>query len=393
MPDSLFNLFTKEYSADPFLYYKQIRESHPVCEIVPGGIWLISRYEDVKFALQRHDIFSSEGNTQILQPEWLKRHYLPKYILAEDPPIHNYHRSILPRLFFDKVIDELKPTMQQEASLLIAAMKENPAPELLSDFSHPYFGKIAQLLTGLDDKDIQYAYNWITLFMHLPEQPSEGFLVHLDNTYECFQEVLLKAATSTKKPRTQLQQLLQRNIKENKQTLEQACATLEIIIFGLCSTPVNFMSHLYINLSNYPHVKAHLDRDKTLIPAFIEESLRFDNSEHILVRTTTTAIERSNTTIPAGAITYLLLASANRDPEQFENPDLFNIHRDTRSHLGFGYGPHHCIGMKLLRTAGQIAIETLLAEFQKIDCSDNQAKPWSHSLTSHNVNKIPMILE
>jgi cytochrome P450 len=386
-------IFTEDSLIDPFPLYHAIREKHPVCEIDPGGIWAVSRYQDVKFALQHHNIFSSTDNLQILQPDWLKNDYLPRYMLAEEPPVYNYHRSIILRAFLEEAINDLEVPIKETAASLIASIKKHKFPELLSDFSYPYFGKITQLLTGINNETLQCAHNWIVLFFSLPEDPSKQLINHIEKTYNLFQEELIKSVSPSIKPKCILQALLIDAQKDRTLTMKEACSALELVIFSVYSLPINSMSHLYINLAKQTGVKISLKENDTLIPCFIEESLRFNSSAHILTKKTKIAIELSGTVIPPDAVVYLMIASANRDPEKFKNPDVFDIHRDNHAHLGFGYGVHHCLGMKLFRIASRVAIKMFTSAFETIDCPEINTLHWSHSPISHHVDEIPMIVK
>ena len=141
-------------------------------------------------------------------------------------------------------------------------------------------------------------------------------------------------------------------------------------IFALCAllllagneTTTNLIGNAVLILLDRPDLLAQLYDDKTLIPQFIEEVLRFESPIQNTLRQTTRDVEVSGTMIPADARVLLLNASANRDKAQFPQPDQFDPTRSPNSHLSFGYGIHYCLGAELARLEAKIALETLLFE-------------------------------
>jgi cytochrome P450 len=388
-----FDIFTNRSLVDPFPNYHNVRQNNPVCELESGGVWLISRYQDVKYALQEFDVFSSKDSVKILQPDWFNNDLFPKFMFEEDPPLYNIHRSVILRTFAGKVIDNLTPLTQQVAKSLVASLKTHTAPELLSDFSYPYFGKLTQLFTGIDNDCLQHARDLSVLLYEIPEAPCEDFSIRFQETFNSFRKNIIGILKFPDRPRNNLQILLKDAIKDKNLSLNEACEAMEMIVISTYTAPIHLMSHLYINLAKQAGVKATLKKDKKLIPAFIEETMRFNSSVHFVARKTRRKVKLSGTVIPADTPIYLMIAAANRDPEQFENPDSFDIHRDFHSHLGFGHGAHRCLGAKLIRVAGKIAIDELLSTFERIDCPEIDTLPWSYSSVSHHVERIPMNLE
>ena len=109
-----------------------------------------------------------------------------------------------------------------------------------------------------------------------------------------------------------------------------------------------------------------LAQDKTKLPAFVEEALRYDGPVQMLFRETTQAVRLSGTTIPRGSIVLPMFASANRDAAQFPEPDRFDIDRDTRGHVAFGFGIHFCLGASLARLEARVGFEELWKRVSKI---------------------------
>lgn len=127
-------------------------------------------------------------------------------------------------------------------------------------------------------------------------------------------------------------------------------------------TSTNLIGNAVLALLDHPDELATVRADCTLVPALIEEVLRYDSPVQVIYRHTTQAVELEGGTIPARATVLLLLGSANRDERQFPEPDRFEVTRNPQDHVGFGYGIHYCLGAPLARLEGRTALEVLLFE-------------------------------
>jgi cytochrome P450 len=116
-------------------------------------------------------------------------------------------------------------------------------------------------------------------------------------------------------------------------------------------------------LSEHPEQRRELAADPRLIPNAIEEILRFEPPSPVQSRLVTTDVEMHGTTVEAGNVMVVLNASANRDERKFEDPDTFDIHRDIKRHMSFGYSLHFCLGAHLARLEGRVALEEVLKRF------------------------------
>jgi cytochrome P450 len=126
-------------------------------------------------------------------------------------------------------------------------------------------------------------------------------------------------------------------------------------------------------LGEHPDQRAELVADPSLIPAAIEELLRFESPSPVQARYVTRDVEHYGTTVPEGSVMVLLTASANRDARKYDEPDRFDIHRRTDGHLAFGYGIHFCLGAALARLEGRIALEEVLKRFPSWEVDTDRA--------------------
>jgi len=153
-------------------------------------------------------------------------------------------------------------------------------------------------------------------------------------------------------------------------------------------TTTNLLSGLLLTLAQRPDVFTRLREHPELIPAAIEEQLRFVSPVQGFYRTATRDYTVGAQTIPAGARVLLLFAAANRDPRRFDDPDTFDLNRNPSNHLAFGGGIHYCLGAALARAEAQIAIGTLIRRFPHVELA---AEPeWRDRLTIRGVSRLEL---
>lgn len=141
---------------------------------------------------------------------------------------------------------------------------------------------------------------------------------------------------------------------------------LRLLLVGGNETTVNLIGNGMLALLRCPDQLQRLRDDPSLVPAAVEELLRYDAPVQINLRRVVEDCEIDGFPVRRGDDLILLLGSANRDPEQFRDPDRLDVARSEGSHLSFGRGIHHCVGASLARLEGRIAIEVLLERFSSI---------------------------
>ncbi len=144
-------------------------------------------------------------------------------------------------------------------------------------------------------------------------------------------------------------------------------------------------------LGEHPEQRRAVVEDRSLLPNVIDETLRFEPTGHASARAVTQDIDYYGTTVPAGSAVLMLMASANRDPRRYTNPDFYDIRRSDIQHLTFGHGLHFCLGAHLARLEGRVALDELLNRWPEwdVDYSGIKLAPTS---TVRGWEHMPIIL-
>jgi cytochrome P450 len=390
-------LISPDVQKDPFPVYEKMRAEFPVCQVEPDGIWAITRYADALAALKDATLFSSAATRTLYQPEWLDAQcHLDYSILSEDPPEHDVHRRFINKAFVGKVINALIPMMEETAQSLLANIRGPKQVDFHRDFADQYIGKILRYITGTEDiQTIAELRHWVNLTEQVtPARPDDARVSALEAAIRKQRDYFYAVIAERRaRPRCDLiSELIQNDTDGQQLTDRMIVSLLELLLAAGFLTSTNMLSHSIMRLAREPALFQQLKSDASLIPAFIEEILRFDAPTQCVLRQTTQAVTIRDITIPKNALVLIIVASANRDAEYFENPDRFMLNRaNVREHIAFGHGVHTCIGAALARLETKIALSAIISEFSQVACPPDDELPWISALWSHAVSELPVI--
>ena len=386
------NLFAPEFIADPYPFYAEMRAHSRVCPVEPGGFWGISRYKDVMAVLRSPDHFSSAGFVPAFEPPWLGHNPGAHTMLSMDPPAHTKNRNLLNRAFLPAVIARVEPDIRALVGRLADRLAGEREVEFVSEYATPLTaGALGQFL-ALDPALYPKFKSWSdTLASVTPVPRSQE---HADEVRSTVAEVESYFGSvideRTRSPGEDIVSLLTRaNIDGEALTKDELIAFMFLLVVAGIETTVHLLSKSLLTLSTHAEVLERVRADASLIPRFIEEMLRYDPPTHNLYRQATGDVEVAGVRIPAGTFVMVMLASANRDPDQFPDPDRFDLDRPQQGHVAFGQGPHFCLGAALARLEGRLALEILLSRFKSFTITTNDI-PWHQTLTVRGPARLPV---
>jgi cytochrome P450 len=345
-----FNLFDPDVFCDPYPFYATLREQEPVHYSRPLDAWLLSRYEDVVDAFRAPDALSSapRGGT----PRGAR------FLLGSDPPEHTSLRRVVNRFFVPSAVGAVEPRIREVARALIDDLVkagESGEADLMRHVANPLPVIVIAELMGIPPERRDDFKRWSDATIGgVDMNPREIAQTTIEmNRY--FGEVIDRRGNE---PGDDLiSRLITTGEQMTRQELQMFCALL--LIAGN-ETTTNLIGNLVLALLSAPDQVGRLREDPSLIPAAVEETMRYDAPVQAVWRLTTDEIVIRDIPIPAGARVLLLQGSANRDPEAFPRPDCFDMTRDARDHVGFGAGIHFCLGTHLAHLEARVITEVLL---------------------------------
>lgn len=180
--------------------------------------------------------------------------------------------------------------------------------------------------------------------------------------------------------------------EDDKLTEGELLATIYLMFSAGTETAVNLIGNGVLALLTHPGELARLRADRSLLPQAVEEFLRFDGPVNLATfRYTVEPVALGDVTIPVGEVVMVSLMAANRDPDRFDQPELFDITRPIGGQMTFGHGIHYCMGAPLARLEAEIAIGMLLDRFPGLSlaCDPNELR-WRLSTVTHGLEKLPV---
>lgn len=353
MQESLtFRPWSTAIKADPYPFYARLRAEAPVWFHENLGVWTIARHRDVEDALRDWETFSSASGITVGGFAGLK----PMIILM-DPPRHNELRRLLSRAFTPRRVAVLEERMRAVAADLLGPIARSGGGDLVAQFARPYPATVIAELLGVDPGDRDAFCRWSDAIM-LSGSDAAQLEAAYGNLFEYFETAVTRRR---RQPGEDLVSVLLRGESGegglNEDELLGFCALL--LIAGH-ETMTNFLSLAALTLDRLPGLRRELLDNPSLVSAAVEELLRFEPPVHGLARTVTVDVEFAGQTIPQGNMVLLLLGSANRDPDAFEDPDRFDLARVAGDNAAFGFGVHYCMGAGLARLEARVGLEELL---------------------------------
>jgi cytochrome P450 len=324
----------------------------------------LSRYEDVSYALRHAELFSSApmGGAEA-RPMNERGDISPTAgsLIGIDPPEHGRHRGIVSRGFTPRRIAALEPRIRKVADELVSAFEPLGRCELMEEFANPLPVSVIAELLGLDPARRDDFKRWSTTLIVGSTQGDRSAVPRLQMFRE-FRGYMASVVEERKRvPGDDLISILvHAGEGEGVLSTDQVISFSSLLLAAGSETTTNLIGSAMKALSEHPETLERVRAKPALIPQLVEEVLRYDSPIQMLMRATTQPVQLADTTLPAGSMTMLLLAAANRDERRFPAADRFDIDRDTNGHLGFGFGNHFCLGASLARLEGRIALETLL---------------------------------
>ena len=356
-PESgLVSLFDPETSTRPQPVYNRLLTNLPVARNSLSQGLVISRYEDVLWALRHPEIFSSEMEMQIALGT--ERPMIPQQI---DPPAQTRYRKILDPRFSRKRMAEIEPRVRKHAGELIDAVIDKGECEFDSAFAIPLPCTAFLGLMGLPQEDLDLFLELKDGIIRPHKQTSdleEMKQVRIDTgkrVYAYFKEVITDRLT---KPRDDLMTyLVSAEIDGQRLSENEVLDICFLMLLAGLDTVTATIGCNIAYLANNPEQRKKLVANPNLLDSAVEELLRWDTPVTAVPRVLKQSTTLHGVELEEGQMVTLLIGACNVDPGEFEDADVVNLERERNRHLGFGGGAHRCLGSHLARMELRVALE------------------------------------
>ena len=361
------------YLADPYPILARLRREAPVHWVESWGCWLITRAEDIEATIRDTRRFSSADRvTKVIErmPAWNERlgalHENFSVGMAQrDPPAHTRVRGLVSAAFTPRRIEALRPRIEQLVDEHLDRVAAGGRMELIAALAHPLPAIVIAELAGFPVEDRERFRDWTNrinafFFASGVAAPEAGASANgaIEEARAWIRPLLDDRRAH---PRDDLLTALGAvEIDGERLTEAEVLSTAITLFLGGHDTTTGLIALGTSALVRHPDQLALLHERPDLLPAAVEEMLRYDAPFQLNLRYVTEDLELGGRQLRAGDLVRQALGSANRDPERWPDPDSFRIDRPAGRHLAFGLGPHFCLGAALARLQAQVAIGTMV---------------------------------
>ncbi|WP_328324542.1 MULTISPECIES: cytochrome P450 family protein [unclassified Streptomyces] len=366
VPDYAAAMATDAFRRDPYPFYARMRRERPVHRTAQG-IWYVTRYADAEQALA--DVrLSNDGDrmTQALVARDGRLRDLSRLTARlgpvmsnTDPPDHARLRKLVNKAFTARRVEELRERIQVVVDRLVDGAVATGGPfDVLAAVASPLPHTVVCELFGIPEADREQVKEWFRGLGRIHEDIDRA-----EQVVDEFEAYLMRLARERRaRPGDDLiSALVTAQGHDDRLTDEELLSTCFVLITAGDETTTNLIGNGLLALLNHPD-QLDLLRDRPeLIRTAVDELVRYDSPSQAIVRVAADEVTIGGQTLAPGDLVYLVLASAGRDPGRYDDPDRFDLTRPGASrHLGFGHGPHFCLGAPLARLEAELAIGTLV---------------------------------
>lgn len=339
--------------------HETLREQRETCPVMHGsrygGFWALTRYEDVAAAAKDHTRFSTASGVTI-PPFGSPVAAIP---LELDPPEHTAFRKILQPHFTPAAARALEPSIRQLVRSIVDEFADDGHADMVHALGAPIPPLVIAMVLGLDESDWPRLRSWTSQMIEA--SVAEDRDANRAAAGQLFAFLRESIADRQANPRDDLlTEIVHGTVDGRPLSDDELLGMVQLISVAGHETTVNGIGNLLHHLVLHPEVRERLVADPSLIPAAVDESLRFEAPVLCLARTVVADTEMSGTQLSTGDKVLLLWGSANRDGERFAEPDRFDIDRTDNRSLTFGLGAHRCLGEHLAKVEICVTVEELL---------------------------------
>lgn len=385
LEDYGFLKLNEEILANPYPFYRALREESPIYREPDYGVFLLSRYEDILEVNAQPEVFSSilVANAPYTDPPaaledlpaWRDSQPFSDKILSNDPPDHTRHKRLINRFFTPRHVAALEPRVREITNEIIDTFIDAGEVEFVTQFAHMLPRLVVGELIGVPSQDADYFkqhfMDRLAIMAKAAEDPTGAYRQQEEEREgitenEFLTDYFMKAmAERRESPQGDIMSdLANATFTDTKEpvALESLVSMITLLYAagGDANTP-ELMTNSMLVLLRQPDVMQALRDDPSLAGGFIEEVLRYDTPVPGVFRIALQDTSVGGVPVKRGEKLMVIYGSGNHDAEKFDNGEVFDLGREqTCPHLGFGHGVHYCPGAGLARQEGRVAMQELL---------------------------------
>lgn len=346
---------------DPYPTYARMRAEAPLHRNDEFDFWALSRHADVVAAFRNLDVFSNANGVSLDPSAYGPHAHRTMSLLATDPPTHTRMRSIVSRTFTPRAIAALESRIRAITLEYLEPALDGGAFDFIDDLAGKVPMDVISELVGVPTEDRAELRRLADLLVHREEGTFDvtpaGFEAAIA-LFTYYDELMRERAA---RPRDDLTSaLLAADEDGDRLTDDEIAAFLFLLVVAGNETTTKLLGNAWYWASVNPDERTKVFADPARIHDWVEETLRYDGSTQMVLRTVRAPIELHGTELGVGERVFLLIGSANRDEAVFERPERYDLDRVTSDTLAFGSGRHFCLGALLARLETRAVLDEVL---------------------------------
>jgi cytochrome P450 len=385
IPEYAIDIFSREAVRNARTIDDALREFAPVVRLADGTV-MITRHASVTTGLSDWKTFSSTS-----RPWHDPKSVRPEILLTDDPPRHTHVRGAMARALSPALIESMRSSFERDAAVIVNEVldREGNVVDAVAEITQRFVYKALPDAFGmrLEGRENMYGFShmvWATLgpeneLFHEAMVGVEPVLSWIAQC--CNRENLAPGGIGM---------AIYQLADEGLLTLDEAKLLAQTVLAAGSDTTVMTMANALRAFALFPEEYQRLRADLQLVRSAFDESLRWDSPSRMAGRITTREVDVDGIRIPAGQRVGLMFAAANRDPRAWPEPDRFQIDRDLRKQVGWGFGVHACVGRTFAQLEAHILLTEIARRVARIELA-GAVKPWMTTI-GHGPAKLPLRL-
>lgn len=375
-------LFGPEMLANPYPFYHRLRTTQPVLRVPALDAWIVTTYEGVNGSLRNPRLSSDRFPRARARLEAKGLGGLVddrmKSMIHMDAPDHTRLRGLVNKAFTPKVVEAMEGHIEEIVDELLDAAHKKGRFDLIADLAYPLPVMVIAEMLGVPPEDRSKFKHWSDELSAvlagdpaaLPDGVLDQVMVARAELVDYFRAVTASRRLSP--GNDLLSALVQAEEEGGKLSEDELYSTLVLLLVAGNETTTNLLGNGMFALLSHADELRRLWQDPAIVPSAVEEMLRYDSPIQFTTRLAKADVEIHDTKIREGEWLYLVIGAANRDPEQFPDPDRFDVGRAGNKHIAFGAGAHFCLGAPLARLEAQIALRSMRQRFANLRLSGDK---------------------
>lgn len=350
--------FSVEFLMNPHAFHEQLREAGPAVWLDKYNVWAIARHQHVRNVLADWETFCSSAGVGLSDFRKEKPWRPPSLLLEADPPLHTRTRDVMSEILSRPAVEKLRQSFTEAADSMVDKLLVKEDIDAITELTQAYPLQVFPDAVGLKTKDrdnlLPYANMAFNAFGPrndiFEKSMSDASNVSEWINAQCQRDALNETGFGAR---------IYAAADAGKISHEEAPLLVRSLLTAGMDTTVHGLGHALHCLVRNPDQWQLLRENPRLSRSAFEEAIRLESPVQTFFRTTVKEVKVDEITIDKGQKVLLFLASANRDPRYWNDPEKYNIQRVPAGHVGFGYGIHMCVGQMVARLEGEILLSSL----------------------------------